>query len=272
VALCGGCQKNVADSAVFFLQPLMPQFRCWVFLSRILFTRLHPHRLRHCRAFVFSRLWRKNPSHPLCGWPVTRNIIMESAETLGRFKLEITTDIKACLLNYRHLVVRVDQLLVRIQRKYGRHIECHKGCGCGCRNISIFPVEALSLADALQELPEALIAKFQKRAASASFWDCPLLEDRACSMYAFRPLTCRTHGFPLQTIYKGQSSIGYCRYNFKEMTSIPEDAIIDLDSINDTLRGINATAVDELAHILKLPDRLSIAEAVRLGNWEAWRL
>jgi hypothetical protein len=34
--------------------------------------RLHPHRLRHCRAFVFFRLWRKNPSHPLCERSVTR--------------------------------------------------------------------------------------------------------------------------------------------------------------------------------------------------------
>ena len=176
------------------------------------------------------------------------------------------SDINACLLNYRRLVVRVDRILGRIQRKYGRHIACHRGCGCGCRNISIFPVEALSLAEALQTLSEALLAKFQKRAASISFWDCPLLEDRACSLYAFRPLICRTHGFPLQTIYKGQPSIGFCRHNFKEMTAIPDDAIIDLDRINDTLRGINAAAVDGLAHILKLPDRLTIAEAILLDH------
>ena len=189
---------------------------------------------------------------------------MESGEILSRFKLKSAVDINACLLNYRHLVVRVDQRLGCIQRKYGRHIACHKGCGCGCRNISIFSVEALSLADALQTLPEALIAKFQRRAASASFWDCPLLENRACSLYAFRPIICRTHGFPLHTIYKGQSSIGYCRHNFKEMAAIPDDAIIDLDDINDTFRGINAVTVDELAYILKLPDRLSIAEAIQL--------
>ncbi len=173
-------------------------------------------------------------------------------------------DMHACLLTYRHLVVSVDQLLGRIQRKYGGHIACHKGCACGCRNLSIFPVEALSLAEALQNQPEEVIAKFQTRAASALFWDCPLLEDRACRLYAFRPLICRTHGFPLHTIYRGQSSIGYCRYNFKEMASIPADAVIDLAGINDTLRGINAAAVNQLAHIPELPDRLSIAEAILL--------
>jgi hypothetical protein len=59
------------------VQPFMPHFRFWVFLNRVLCTRLHPHRLRHCRAFVFSRLWRQNPSHSLCVWSVSRNIIME---------------------------------------------------------------------------------------------------------------------------------------------------------------------------------------------------
>ena len=44
------------------------------FSNRALCARLHPHRLRHCRAFVFFRLWRKNPSHPLCGWSVTQTI------------------------------------------------------------------------------------------------------------------------------------------------------------------------------------------------------
>ena len=41
-----------------------------VFSNRVLCTRLHPHRLRHCRAFVFFGLWGKNTSHPLRGWSV----------------------------------------------------------------------------------------------------------------------------------------------------------------------------------------------------------
>ena len=158
----------------------------------------------------------------------------------------------------------VDRTLDRIQRKYDRYIACHKGCGCGCRNLSIFPVEALALAGALQTQSQAVIAKFQRRAASLSFWDCPLLEDRVCSLYAFRPLICRTHGFPLRTIYRGQPSIGYCRHNFKEMAVVPDDAVIDLNPINDLLRHINAEIVNELAPKMKLAQRLSIAEAVRL--------
>jgi hypothetical protein len=76
-----GCQKNVPVFKRFFSTtpyaaiPSLGVFKPGAVHAR---PRLHPHRLRHCRAFVFSRRWRKNPSHPLCVWSVTRNIIMES--------------------------------------------------------------------------------------------------------------------------------------------------------------------------------------------------
>lgn len=46
------------------------------------------------------------------------------------------------------------------------------------------------------------------------------------------------------------------------MSSIPDDAVIELDTINGTLRTMNAAVVSELAHLLQLPERLSIAEAI----------
>jgi Fe-S-cluster containining protein len=181
------------------------------------------------------------------------------------FKSKSVIDINKCFMNYRDLLTRVDRLLYSIQRQYSGHIVCHKGCDCGCRNLSIFPIEALSLANAMQQdLSEETGAKIRQRAAAVSFWDCPLMENRACCMYALRPIICRTHGFPLLTQYRGRPSIGYCRYNFKDMSFIPDDAIIDLDSINHTLSAINASVVGELAHVLQLPDRLSIAEAIQL--------
>jgi len=49
------------------------------------------------------------------------------------------------------------------------------------------------------------------------------------------------------------------------MSSIPDDAVIDLDHINSAFRTINASAVSKLGHVLQLPDRLSIAEAILLA-------
>ena len=197
--------------------------------------------------------------------PVRKNLTLSTPNfksPASVFKLKGTVDINKCLTNYHDLLTRVDRLLDGIQRRYPGHIVCHRGCGCGCRNLSVFPVEALSLVNAIRDLSAETDAKIRQRAAAASFWDCPLLEDRACSMYAFRPVICRTHGFPLLTHYKGQPSIGYCPKNFKDMSSIPEDARIDLDNINRTLRAMNASVVGELAHVLHLPGRLSIAGAI----------
>ncbi|MEE9495776.1 MAG: rhodanese-like domain-containing protein [Desulfobacterales bacterium] len=36
-----------------------------------------PHRLRHCRAFVFPRRRRKDASHPLCGWSVIQPVVIK---------------------------------------------------------------------------------------------------------------------------------------------------------------------------------------------------
>ena len=169
-----------------------------------------------------------------------------------------------CLIPYRELLTAVDRLLDRIRQRYPAQIACRKGCACGCRNLSIFPIEALSLNHALEKLPPGTAAAIRERAATVSFWDCPLLEDRACILYAFRPLICITHGFPMQTIYHHQVSIGHCRHNFKNISTIPDDAIIDLDHINAALRTINASAVREMTGNRQLPGRLSIAEALLL--------
>jgi len=157
----------------------------------------------------------------------------------------------------------VGHLLDQVRRLYPADIACHKGCECGCRNLSIFPVEALSLSLAIWELPAEAAADIRRRAAASSIWDCPLLEDQACRLYPFRPIICRTHGFALQTIYKGRRSIGHCRLNFKNRSLIPDDAIIDLDQIHSSLRTINATIAAQLA--LQMPDRLSIAAAIELN-------
>jgi Fe-S-cluster containining protein len=187
--------------------------------------------------------------------------------SVSAFILNRAVDINKYLLHYRDLVTSVDRLLDSIQRQYASYILCHKGCDCGCRNLSIFPIEALSLVNALQDLPEPSGAKIRRRAAAASFWDCPLQEDGACSMYNFRPIICRTHGFALLTHYKAQPAIGYCRYNFKDMSAIPDDAIIDIDNINRALRAINTSFACKLAQVLHLPERLSIAEAILMAAY-----
>lgn len=177
-------------------------------------------------------------------------------------QIDMDTRIQNCLRPYRDLLARVDRLLDDVRCKYPADIACRKGCDCGCRNLSIFPIEALSIFMAMQELPAEAAAAIRQRAAAHSIWNCPLLEDRACGLYPFRPMICRTHGFALQTIYNGRRSIGCCRRNFKNRPDIPQDAVLDLDWINNSLRAVNAALVQHLTR--QMPARLSIAAAVHL--------
>jgi Fe-S-cluster containining protein len=175
-----------------------------------------------------------------------------------------SVNIKQHLRDYQALLALVDQLGGCVQQKYAAHIACKKGCDLCCRNLSIFPVEALSLALALQQLPSTMQQRIhQKAAAAISDMSCPLLEEQACTLYAFRPIICRTHGLPLRTVYNRRQSIGFCQHNFKNLATIPDDAIINLDPINRTLAAVNAVLVSEVAPVRRLPERLSIAEAIQ---------
>ncbi|MGD2096648.1 MAG: hypothetical protein PVG35_03650 [Desulfobacterales bacterium] len=177
-------------------------------------------------------------------------------------QFDIDTQIHNGLKPYRDLVAWVDRLIGDVRRKYPADITCHQGCDCGCRNLSIFPIEALSVFVAIRELPTETAATIRQRAIANSIWDCPLLEDRACGLYPFRPIICRTHGLPLQTKFNGRPSVGYCRHNFKNRPAIPRDAVIDLDGINNLLRDVNAALVPYLSR--QMPARLSIAAAIHL--------
>lgn len=156
----------------------------------------------------------------------------------------------------------MDRLISDVLCKYPADIDCHKGCGCGCRNLSIFPIEALSIFMAIRQLPAKAAVAIRQRAVAHRIWDCPLLEDRACALYPYRPIICRTHGLPLQTIYKGRRFIGHCRRNFTRRPAVPPDAVIDLDRINTSLRTVDAALAQHYSR--QMPARLSIAAAVQL--------
>ena len=180
-----------------------------------------------------------------------------------KFKTKTAAEINSCLNSYRDLLARVDRRLDDVRSRYPSEIACRKGCDCGCRNLSIFPIEALSVAMAIRDLPAGAADDIRQRACGHSQWDCPLHEKGACRLYPFRPIICRTHGFPLQTLFNGRPSIGFCRHNFKNRRSaVPHDAIIDLDGINSSLRAVNAALTG--LHAFQVPDRLSISAAVLL--------
>jgi Fe-S-cluster containining protein len=169
------------------------------------------------------------------------------------------------LRNYRNLVDKVDGLCRGIENEYLENIACRRGCDGCCRHISLFPVEALSLAQALRELPETLATHIRGKARAASpDGPCPLLEDGACLLYPSRPIICRTHGLPILTREYGKPAIDFCAKNFKGIESLPGHAVIDLDLLNTSLAAINALFVAQFSNFPPDKERLTIAEAILL--------
>lgn len=169
------------------------------------------------------------------------------------------------LKGYQQLITEVDRRCRRISSRHPAYIACTKGCAGNCCRIhlSVYPVEALSLAMALQQLAPDIQDRIRHKARlTNSFGPCPLLEDGACLMYAARAVICRTHGLPMLTEYRGLRSVGCCEKNFKHLSPIPAEDIIDLTRLNKTLAEINQRFVSEVDHQLPPGDRFTIGEAM----------
>ncbi|AJE04935.1 YkgJ family cysteine cluster protein [Geobacter pickeringii] len=171
------------------------------------------------------------------------------------------------LNNYRALIQRVDALCQRIEARFADQIVCRKGCSDCCRHLSLFPVEGAALAEAVAALPPAEAEQIRSKARQASSdGPCPLLADGACLLYAARPLICRTHGMPLITAADGERRIDFCPLNFQGVPSLPGDAVIDLDRLNEILTAVNALFIAPDADHERASQRVTIADALRGGT------
>ena len=170
------------------------------------------------------------------------------------------------LQNYRTLVERLDALGQRIEAEFRAQIACRRGCDACCRHLSLFWVEGVALAQALDAQAESAADRIRERARRATTdGPCPLLEAGACLLYAARPIICRTHGLPILAGEGEARRIDYCPENFRTIDTLPAGAVIDLDRLNTTLAAINSLFVSEVFHG-QAPgqERLTIAEALLL--------
>lgn len=170
------------------------------------------------------------------------------------------------LRNYQELRAKVDEFCGRIEAEFREQLACRKGCSDCCRHLSLFWVEAVALALALEQLPESEAERIRAAARSATpEGPCPLLAEGTCLLYAARPLICRTHGLPLLNDAQGGAAVDFCDLNFRELSSLPARALINLTLLNTTLAGINHLFVSEIFHgNPPEKERLSIAEALLL--------
>ncbi len=173
---------------------------------------------------------------------------------------------------YQRLVARVDTFGQAIRQRYPTQITCHAGCdGCCYQQLTVFPVEAHHLAQAVAALTPEVRQHLLVRLQQADPWrlvdtplPCVLLEHGRCSLYDHRPLICRIHGFPVSSPMIERPDGGQrdcCPLNFADvpLQDIVPQAVYNLDLVNQILAAINYLFVQESG----LPDqRVTIRQAV----------
>jgi Fe-S-cluster containining protein len=170
------------------------------------------------------------------------------------------------LANYHSLLERIDQLCLSIAGEFAAAIVCRAGCSGCCRHLSLFPVEAAGLVRAVRDLPGEVRRLLAGRTDLGLNSSCPLLVNDCCAVYLSRPVICRTHGLPLLAVIAGKQTLDCCPENFRNVEALPGSAIINLETLNNTLVAINSLFVAETAdRVFQQVGRFSIAEIIRLA-------
>ena len=144
------------------------------------------------------------------------------------------------LVAYRQLVAKLDAFCQSLSERFPEQLACRACCDSCCRHLTLFPVEAAALQEALRLLPAEQFTELQQRARQCpDEGPCPLLQAGLCRLYAARPLICRSHGLPLLLREGDQTRIDHCPLNFTGCTSLPGSAVLDLEALNQPLVAIN---------------------------------
>lgn len=153
--------------------------------------------------------------------------------------------------SYQQLIEHVDELTAKLSTRYASHLVCQAGCsGCCHHHLSVFPIEADAVREAIAALPEQdrsvieqQARKVIEREAKGEPVACPLLVENRCSIYEARPLICRTQGLPLLLEAEdGEQEVDFCPLNFTApdaVDDLDEDHLVPLDDLNLKLAIVN---------------------------------
>ena len=111
---------------------------------------------------------------------------------------------------YREVRNAIDKQVSALEKKHNKHMVCRKGCDLCCMDYSIFPVEFYSV---LKDLKSRNFIPEKNNQESEN--GCVFLVNHACTIYAERPVICRTHGLPLLFANDdGDFELSACELNF----------------------------------------------------------
>ncbi len=164
--------------------------------------------------------------------------------------------------NYRQLIARVDALCNGIAASLAERITCSAGCSDCCTSITIFPVEAAAMREALEKQPPFQVEEIRRHVAKHADGErCPLLLHNHCLLYNARPIICRTHGLPIVYTLDDQRNSDCCPLNLSETGSVSGSDVVDIDKLNTVLAAVNSMYLTQSGSA-DSPERLTIAEVI----------
>ncbi len=146
----------------------------------------------------------------------------------------------ACIQEYQQLIAALDAEIVRIAQLHAGAISCGPGCASCCQPFSVLAIEAACVREAIASLPAASRERLDCNRAEDPE-RCPLLIDDLCTIYAARPVICRTQGLPLAYVDEEREAIevSACGLNFPDGHGFAPEELLFLDPFNTRLAELN---------------------------------
>lgn len=154
------------------------------------------------------------------------------------------------LARYRELVAKVDAFFARVVGRHGHAMQCRAGCAACCLpGLSVTGVEADAIREELSAMPEGPRVELRARALREDSAACPALDEEGrCSIYAVRPLVCRSHGLPIRLPGpRGLPVIDACPKNFTASGpgAIEADCVLDQTTLSTLLLAVDRAHAEE---------------------------
>lgn len=160
--------------------------------------------------------------------------------------MELPEPPPALVRQYRQLLADLESAMTAAGT--GLALHCRPGCASCCISFAVLPIEAAILQGAIAGLPRP------SSPARPAENVCPLLVGDLCSVYAARPVICRTQGLALAYVDEERETIeiSACGKNFADDFLFQPEMLLFMDSFNDRLFALN---MDYCRLWKKAPDR-----------------
>ncbi|HCC55292.1 MAG TPA: hypothetical protein DEQ20_10295 [Desulfobulbaceae bacterium] len=145
-----------------------------------------------------------------------------------------------CAQDYRQLLAYLDAEIARIGGMHAEALSCGPGCASCCQAFSVLPIEAACLRKAIADLP-VVSQRWLGGNLAEDTGRCPLLIDELCSVYAARPVICRTQGLPLAYVDADREAleVSACPLNFPDEYAFAPESLLFMDKFNARLFELN---------------------------------